>query len=135
MDFYHENFGAEVVGSVTEGPVRLTAVRIAPHSEFNVFEMEGNEEATRQTPMSGRGRLDHLALRAGSLEAFDTIRDRLLARGAADGFVTDFGPVFSVFFRDPDGLECEVSVADPHARPGVLDPPGTPARRYAGGQQ
>ena len=75
-----------------------------------------------------RGRLDHLALQAASLEAFETIRDRLMARGAADDFVTDFGPILSVFFRDPDGLECEVCVANPDAVPGVGNPPGTPRR-------
>ncbi|HLN41757.1 MAG TPA: hypothetical protein VK215_04865, partial [Acidimicrobiales bacterium] len=58
------------------------------------------------------------------------IRDRLMARGAADGFVTDFGPILSVFFRDPDGLEGEVCVANPDAVPGAQNPPGTPAARY-----
>ena len=84
-----------------------------------MFEIVGNAEAERQTPMFGRGQLDHLALQAASLEAFETIRDRLIARGAADEFVTDFGPILSVFFRDPDGLECELCVENPDARPGV----------------
>jgi hypothetical protein len=69
---------------------------------------------------------------AASLDAFETIRDRLMARGAADAFVTDFGPVLSVFFRDPDGLECELCVTNPDAQPGVFNPPGTPAARYQG---
>ena len=56
---------------------------------------------------------------------------RLLARGACDEFVTDFGPVFSVFFRDPDGLEAEVCVPNPDAVPGMFNPPGTPASRFA----
>jgi hypothetical protein len=77
-----------------------------------------------------RGRLDHLALQAASIEAFDEVRGRLIARGASDGFVTDFGPTLSLFFRDPDGLEAEVCVANPDARPGVHNPPGTPAARY-----
>jgi hypothetical protein len=38
----------------------------------------------------------------------EIVRDRLMARGAADAFVTDVGSILSVFFRDPDGLECEV---------------------------
>jgi hypothetical protein len=80
--------------------------------------------------MFGRGRLDHFALQASSLEAFETIRDRLMARGACDAFVTDFGPMLSLFFRDPDGLEGEVCVTNPDAVPGVGHPPGTPARRY-----
>jgi len=51
--------------------------------------------------------------------------------GASDGFVTDFGPVLSIFFRDPEGREGEVWVANPDAQAGDFNPPGTPAARYA----
>lgn len=132
--FYEEVFEAEVV---RDGPeveehsgVRLSIVKIGPWSELNVFQIEGNTETDRQVPMFGRGRLDHFALQAASLEAFETIRDRLIARGAADSFVTDFGPMLSIFFRDPDGLEGEVCVTNPDALPGITHPPGTPATRY-----
>ncbi|MDP9402112.1 MAG: hypothetical protein M3P85_02005 [Actinomycetota bacterium] len=77
---------------------------IGSSSKLNVFELDGNTEHERQVPMFGRGRLDHLALEASSLEAFDDIRSRLLARDATDGFVTDFGHILSLFFCDPDGL-------------------------------
>lgn len=129
--FYREVFDATTDGEMREGDgFRLTLISVGSHAELNVFEIEGNEEALRQTPMFGRGRLDHLALQAATLDAFDTIRDRLMACGASDGFVTDFGPVLSLFFRDPDALECEVCVPNPDARPGVLNPPGTPSIRY-----
>jgi catechol 2,3-dioxygenase-like lactoylglutathione lyase family enzyme len=129
--FYGEHFGATVEGELREGDgFRLTLLKVGPTSELNVFELAGNDEANRQVPMFERGRLDHLGLQAASLDAFDTIRDRLIACGASDGFVTDFGPVLSLFFRDPDGLEAEICVGNPDARPGVLHPPGTPARRY-----
>jgi len=111
----------------------MSVIHVGPHSEFNVFQVVGNTEADRQTPMFGRGRLDHLALQAASLDDFEEIRRRLRARGAADDFVTDFGPVLSLFFRDPDGLECEVCVANPDAVPGVGNPPGTRAARYPAG--
>jgi catechol 2,3-dioxygenase-like lactoylglutathione lyase family enzyme len=131
--FYRGMFDATVhdVPVAPEGPgVRLSFIDVGPFSELNVFQVEDNTEADRQTPMFGRGRIDHLALQAGSLEAFETIRDRMIARGASDGFVTDFGPILSLFFRDPDGLECEVCVANPDAQPGVSNPPGTAAARY-----
>jgi hypothetical protein len=108
----------------------LTFVRIGKTSEINLFEVNGNTEAERQTPMFGRGRIDHLGLQAESFDAFEEIRRRLMGRGAADEFVTDFGPVLSLFFTDPDGLEGEVCVANPDAQPGVVNPPGTPAARY-----
>lgn len=129
--FYEDVFGAVVEGEVEAGEGRrLTFVKIGPHTELNVFEVEGNAEATRQTPAFERGRLDHVGLHAASKESFDEIRRRLMACGASDGFVTDFGPVLSVFFRDPDGLEAEVCVESPNAVPGVTNPPGTPAAGY-----
>lgn len=132
--FYEEVFDAEVMrdGAEPGGPpgTRMSVVKVGPHAELNVFEVDGNSEAARQTPMFGRGRIDHLALHAESIDAFEAIRDRLMARGAADDFVTDFGPILSVFFRDPDGLECEVCVVNPDAQPGASNPPGTRAARY-----
>jgi catechol 2,3-dioxygenase-like lactoylglutathione lyase family enzyme len=129
--FYGEVFGATIDGELREREgFRLTRVKVGPNSELNVFEIAGNDEASRQVPMFGRGRLDHLALQAASIEAFDTIRDRLVACGASDGFVTDFGPILSIFYRDPDGLEGEVCVGNPDAQTGALNPPGTPSLRY-----
>ncbi len=112
--FYAEVFGADV------GPTRahgqggketMTIIGIGPHTQLNIFVIEGNTEPERQTPMWGRGRIDHVGLQAASPEAFATIRKRLIAKGASDGTVNDFGAVESIFFRDPDGLEGEVLVA------------------------
>jgi catechol 2,3-dioxygenase-like lactoylglutathione lyase family enzyme len=133
--FYTDVFEAEILQDGADLPdgkgPRLSIIKIGDWAELNVFQIEGNTEADRQTPMFGRGRIDHLALQAASLEAFEAIRERLMARGAADDFVTDFGPMLSIFFRDPDGLECEVCVENPDVTPGVFNPPGTPAARYS----
>jgi catechol 2,3-dioxygenase-like lactoylglutathione lyase family enzyme len=132
--FYREVFDAEVRGEMSEAPegdgLRLSFIDLGDGTMLNVFEIDGNVEAKRQVPMFGRGRIDHIGLRAVSLDAFEEIRRRLMQRGAADDFVTDFGPELSVFFRDPDGLEGEVLVENPDAIPGVFNPPGTPAKRY-----
>ncbi|MCY7341998.1 MAG: VOC family protein [Pseudonocardia sp.] len=112
--FYAEVFDAEV------GPTRphgeqpgetMTTIRIGRHTELNIVTIDGNTEVDRQTPMWGRGRIDHVGLAAASPEAFGTIRQRLIDAGASDGTVNDFGSVRSIFFRDPDGLEGEVLVA------------------------
>ncbi len=133
-DFYREVFDAEIAGDLKEAPegpgFRLSFVDIGDGTMLNVFQIDGNTEASRQVPMFGRGRIDHLGLRARDLASFEEIRRRLMERGAADAFVTDFGPELSLFFRDPDGLEGEVLVENPDAIPGVYHPPGTPARRY-----
>jgi len=129
--FYADVFDAPVTRDLAAGEGgRLSFIDIGPTHELNVFEIEGNAEAQRQTPMFGRGRIDHIGLLAESIEAFDEIRRRLIERRATDGFVTDFGPVLSLFFVDPDGMECEVCVPKPGAKPGENNPPGTPAAGY-----
>ncbi|HEV2071953.1 MAG TPA: hypothetical protein VGR26_19390 [Acidimicrobiales bacterium] len=96
-----------------------------------MFEVRDNSEAQRQTPMFGRSRIDHLGLQAASLDAFDTIRGRLMERGATDGFVTDFGRIPELVLprsRRPRGARC----ASPNPMPSrVFNPPGTPAAGYS----
>ena len=128
--FYRDVFDAPVFHDTVDGGMRLSFVKVGPSTMLNVFEIVGNTEADRQTPMFGRGRIDHIGLEAASPEAFDAIRARLLERGATDGFVTDFGVALSLFFRDPDGLEGEVCLHNPAATPVDLKPPGTPAAGY-----
>lgn len=128
--FYLDVFDATSEPLEDQDGFRMALVWVGDQAELNVFEIGGNSEHERQVPMFGRGRLDHLALQAASLDSFDEIRRRLMERGASDGFVTDFGHLLSVFFRDPDGLEAEVCVVNPDAVPGVHNPPGTPSRRH-----
>jgi len=132
LEFYESVFGVTHELLQDQDGFKVTLVWVGPTSELNVFQLDGNTEHAHQVPMFGRGRLDHLALEASSIEAFDEIRARLIARGASDGFVTDFGHILSLFFRDPDGLEAEVCVQNPDAIEGVRNPPGTPATRYHG---
>ncbi|GAA0622778.1 hypothetical protein GCM10009547_27180 [Sporichthya brevicatena] len=131
--FFQEVFDAEVLDCRQELPagMRMAFLKVGPDAEFNLFQLDGNDEAAKQLPMFSRGRMDHFGLRAASMSDFETIRDRLIGRGASDGFVTDFGPVFSCFFVGPEGLEAEVCVANPDWKPGdVVNSPGTPARRF-----
>lgn len=130
--FYTDVFDAPPARTIEQqAGFMVSLIDIGDGRELNVFEIDGNAEPLRQTPMFGRGRLDHVGLQAASLDAFEEIRRRLMACGAADDFVTDFGPVFSLFFVDPDGLEGEVLVANPDAVPGVVNPPGTRATRFS----
>jgi len=112
--FYTTVFDA-VVGLTREhGPGEtMTVIDIGPTTQLNIFVIDGNTQADRQTPMWGRGRIDHVGLAAASPEAFETIRSRLVDAGASDGTVNDFGRALSIFFRDPDGLEGEVLLPKP----------------------
>jgi catechol 2,3-dioxygenase-like lactoylglutathione lyase family enzyme len=132
LAFYEEMFDAKPSAEVRDGPVRLTMLDVGPRTELNVFQIEGNTEADHQVPMFERGRIDHIGLQAANKDAFDEIRRRLMARGATDGFVTDFGRSLSLFFTDPDGLEGEVLLYLSHDGP--VHPPGTPAAGYEVGR-
>ena len=68
--FYRDVFDAEVFAdeTISEGEQqgRLSFVTVGPHTQLNVFELPGNTEAEHQTPMFGRGRIDHIGLQAAS---------------------------------------------------------------------
>lgn len=117
--FYVDVFEATVEhdGPEFPGGPRMIILNLGPGSELNVFEIEDNDQADHQVPMFGRGRLDHIGLRAADLQSFGQIRDRLIAVGAADRVVTIFGRKLSLFFRDPDRMECEVLVDNPDFDP------------------
>ena len=70
VEFYGGVFDATSETLQEQDGFRMTIVYVGS-SELNVFELAGNTEADRQVPMFGRGRLDHLALEAGSIETFD----------------------------------------------------------------
>lgn len=112
IHFYEEAFDAKLVSDNPrhggrEGE-RMVVMTLGGPSMLNVFQVPGNRQAEVQTPMFGRGRIDHVGLNVASREALDIVRERLIRLGASDGTVTDFGSALSVFFRDPDGLEAEV---------------------------
>ncbi|MBV1893980.1 MAG: VOC family protein [Ilumatobacteraceae bacterium] len=129
--FYIDVFGAtiEMDGPEFPGGPRMIVINIAPGTELNVFEIEGNSQADNQTPMFGRGRIDHIGLQAADLDTFAEIRDRLIAVGASNRIVTEFGRKLSIFFRDPDQMECELLVANPDVDPNDLHF-GTPSARF-----
>ena len=70
--FYREVFEAKVVNDERkahgEDTFRMSIVDIGDGTMLNVFDIKGNEEAARQVPMFGRGRIDHIGLRAKNME-------------------------------------------------------------------
>ena len=126
-------FDAEVDGQKQENQhVRLTFIRVGQGCRAQCVRGGGEHRGRPADAHVRPGPLDHLGLQAASLEAFEEIRNRSWQR-VADDFVTDFGPILSVFFRDPDGLEGEVCVAnsDKEAQRRGREPtrhPGRPLR-------
>ena len=70
--------------------------------------------------MFERGRLDHIGFAVADEAALIALRDRLLAVGASSGSIRHLGPMLSVRFHDPDGLEGEINCLDPSYDPSTL---------------
>jgi catechol 2,3-dioxygenase-like lactoylglutathione lyase family enzyme len=92
---------------------------------LHVFEVDGYDPADQGFghAMFERGRLDHLGFGVADEVALGELRDRLVAAGASRGEIRSSGPILSVGFVDPDGLEGEITCLDPRFDPAVLGAP------------
>src|SRR3954467_1077736 len=111
--FYERVFDARVVLDMREQHVRHVFIDLGGGFVLHPFEISGVDVPQGELPMFDRGRIDHLALRADTSDAFWELRERIHAAGAGDGEVTDMGPLLSAGFVDPDGLWGEVCWARP----------------------
>ena len=116
--FYEDVIGLRtaIVLRMTEPPgFRHAVLSVTDTSIVHAFEVPGYDPAADgiANEIGRRGRLDHLAFHMATQDDLAAVRDRLVAVGASDGTVNSHGPVLSVFFRDPDGLEAEVTTANP----------------------
>jgi catechol 2,3-dioxygenase-like lactoylglutathione lyase family enzyme len=108
--FYTEVFDAEVRLDVREEGLRHAFLDVGAAAVLHAFSIPGNAHATGMPHMFDRGHVDHVALDVADAETFETLRDRLVERGASDGLVTDFGSVRVIVFCDPDGFEGEIAL-------------------------
>lgn len=108
--FWRGVFDAEVVVEMREGGLRHAMVDVGGGLCLHPFEFEdGNPHSAASVDIFDRGHLDHLAIAVDDPEAFVLLRRRLVDIGATDGQLTDFGPVRTVWFEDPDGMGCEIA--------------------------
>ncbi len=121
--FYEETIGLETTIVFGGGPGHeRQAVIAAGNVMLHVFEVAGYEPAAHgfTSAMFERGRLDHLGFTVADEATLIALRDRLLAVGASSGSIRRLGPMLSVRFHDPDGLELEVNCFDPSYDPATL---------------
>ena len=122
VDFYRRVFDASVIPFPGEADFRHAMVMVGDQTGLHPFEVAGNPNGAALPRMFARGHLDHVALNAASEAAFFELRRRLVAAAACDGAITDFGPVLSVWFEDPDGMGAEVCWTRDRALRGVHGP-------------
>jgi catechol 2,3-dioxygenase-like lactoylglutathione lyase family enzyme len=122
VTFYREVFDVDVVFSEDAPSFRHAILRTGPASWLHPAEVVGGEHGAGCPDMFRRGHLDHVAIGAVSPAAFDELRARLLERGATDGTVEDLGAFHSLWFRDPDGMQAELTVLVDDSLAGIHAP-------------
>jgi catechol 2,3-dioxygenase-like lactoylglutathione lyase family enzyme len=108
--FYTGVFGAEVRFEIEARPdhPRMIVLDLGGGGALNVFEAAPEEIIGERRRQGGRGAIDHFALAVDSKATLEDVRERLVAAGADIGEIQRLGDEWSLFFRDPDGMELEV---------------------------
>lgn len=120
--FYADVLCGEPVDVPAVPGTRARAVRLGPTAALVVTEVTDNPHADGHGQELRRGHLDHVAFEVATADDLETVRQRLVACGASDGRVNDYGALVAVGFTDPDGMSTEVCwLRDPSLRD--LHPP------------
>lgn len=108
--FYRDVFGAEVTFEMaaTADHPRMTILDLGAGAALNVFEVPSEDMIGEQRKQGHRGAIDHYGVAVDSLATLEQVKERLLAAGADIGEIQRLGSEWSLFFRDPDGMELEV---------------------------
>jgi catechol 2,3-dioxygenase-like lactoylglutathione lyase family enzyme len=109
--FYAAAFEATVTFEIlpTDEHPWMKILDLGGGAALNVFEVPAQEIIGERRRQGGRGAIDHFALAVSSLAVLQQLVTRLADAGAQEvGEVQRLGDEWSLFFRDPDGMELEV---------------------------
>ncbi len=108
--FYRAAFEADLVFEMdAEGDhPRMSILDLGGGASLNVFEVAADDIIGERRKQGHRGAIDHYALAVDSKEVLEQVKHRLVAAGAEIGEIQRLGDEWSLFFRDPDGMELEV---------------------------
>ena len=108
--FYEQAFGAVKVFEMAAEPdhPRMAILDMGGGSAMNVFEAPADEIVGDRRKAGGRGPIDHYGIAVDSLPTLEKVRDRFVELGTDMGEIHQLGTMWSLFFRDPDGMELEV---------------------------
>ena len=110
VQFYRDAFEAQLVFEMDakEDHPRMSILDLGGGAALNVFEVVAGDMIGDRRKQGHRGAIDHFALAVDSKDVLEEIKDRLVTAGAEIGEIQRLGDEWSLFFRDPDGMELEV---------------------------
>jgi catechol 2,3-dioxygenase-like lactoylglutathione lyase family enzyme len=110
IKFYADAFGGEVTFEITktDDHPRMANIELGGGAGLNVFEVPRESIIGERRTMGGRGPIDHFGIAVDSRATLEGLRERMVAAGAEIGEIQRVGNIWSLFFRDPDGMELEV---------------------------
>lgn len=111
VGFYEEVFGGEVLHTIekTDNHPYMKIVDLGGGSALNIFEVPADDIIGERRQQGARGAVDHFGLNVESREILEQVKERLQNSKAQEvGEIQQLGGEWSLFFRDPDGMELEV---------------------------
>ena len=109
--FYEAAFDGVVTFEMqkTDDHPWMKIVDIGGGACLNIFHVSAEDMIGDRRRQGGRGAIDHFALAVDSVATLEELKDRLAKAGAQEvGDIQRLGNEWSLFFRDPDGMELEV---------------------------
>jgi catechol 2,3-dioxygenase-like lactoylglutathione lyase family enzyme len=110
VQFYRDAFEGVVVFEMEakgDHP-KMSIIDLGGGAALNVFEVAVDDIIGERRKQGHRGAIDHYALAVESRDVLEQVKGRLVAAGAEIGDIQRLGDEWSLFFRDPDGMELEV---------------------------
>ena len=110
VQFYRDAFEAELVFEMDakDDHPRMSILDLGGGAALNVFEVAAGDIIGDRRKQGHRGAIDHYALAVASKKVLEGVKSRLVNAGADIGEIQRLGNEWSLFFRDPDGMELEV---------------------------
>jgi catechol 2,3-dioxygenase-like lactoylglutathione lyase family enzyme len=110
VTFYQAVFGATVTLEIpaSDNHRRMVVLDLGGGGALNVVEQPADMIVGTRTQSGARGPIDHYGIAVATLADLQEMRERLVEARSDVGEIHRLGNTWSLFFRDPDGMELEV---------------------------
>jgi catechol 2,3-dioxygenase-like lactoylglutathione lyase family enzyme len=110
VTFYQGVFDASVTLEIpaSEEHRRMVILDLGGGAALNVVEQPADTIVGDRTRTGRRGPIDHYGIAVPSYADLQEMRERLMTADADAGEIHRLGNTWSLFFRDPDGMELEI---------------------------